>query len=130
MHKVIAIDFDGTLFDTEYPTILGPRMHVIRAALREQQAGAELILWTCREGKLLEEAVRACAQQGLVFDAVNDSTPEWKTAFGNSPRKVGATEYWDDRAVNPATDERFREPEQRRSVLSRQHISRRNANNH
>ena len=24
----------------------------------------------------------------------------WKKAFGTSPRKVGATEYWDDKAVS------------------------------
>ena len=65
----------------------------------EQAAGAGLILWTCREGKLLEEAVAACAGWDLHFDAINESLPEWIEAFGTRPRKVGATEYWDDRAV-------------------------------
>ena len=53
---------------------------------------------TCREGKLLENALEACARWGLHFDAVNDSLPSWKKFYGNETRKVGATEYWDDKA--------------------------------
>ena len=63
-----------------------------------QIAGAGLILWTCREGELLENALEACARWGLHFDAVNDSLPSWKKFYGNDTRKVGATEYWDDKA--------------------------------
>lgn len=70
----------------------------IVAAAAEQIAGAGLILWTCREGELLENALEACARWGLHFDAVNDSLPSWKKFYGNDTRKVGATEYWDDKA--------------------------------
>ena len=58
-----------------------------------------LILWTCRVGERLEEAVAACAEWGLVFDAVNDNLPERIATYGANPRKVNADEYWDDRAV-------------------------------
>lgn len=70
----------------------------IVAAAAEQIAGAGLILWTCREGELLENALEACARWGLHFDAVSDSLPSWKKFYGNETRKVGATEYWDDKA--------------------------------
>lgn len=99
--KVIAIDFDGTLFKTKWPEILEPNREVVDRALQEQRNGAKLVLWTCREGNLLKDALLACAKEGLSFDAVNDSVQEWKHAWGTSPRKIGATEYWDDRAVNP-----------------------------
>lgn len=99
--RAIAIDFDGTLFKTRWPEILAPNRDVIDRALEEQRNGAQLILWTCREGKLLEDALAACEREGLRFDAVNDSPEDWKRIWGTSPRKVGATEYWDDRAVNP-----------------------------
>lgn len=99
MRKAIAIDFDGCLCSNVYPEIGAPNWGVIERAKREQRAGAGLILWTCREGKLLDEAVNACAMWGLAFDAVNESLPDWIEAFGNRPRKVGASEYWDDRAV-------------------------------
>lgn len=101
MNKVIAIDFDGTLFENRFPAIGEPRMRVIKKALEEQLHGADLVLWTCREGKLLDDALAACAEYGLYFSAVNDSTDEWKKEFDNSPRKIGASEYWDDKSVNP-----------------------------
>lgn len=97
--KVIAIDFDGTLCEDDFPQIGEPKIHIIIAAQMEQDEGAKLILWTCREGRLLMEAQNWCLEQGLIFDAVNESIPEWVEVFGTSPRKIGATEYWDDKAV-------------------------------
>lgn len=99
MRKAIAIDFDGCICTNAFPNIGAPNWSVINKALGEQAAGADLILWTCREGELLQQAVDACRKWGLHFDAVNDSLPSWIDAYGNHPRKVGATEYWDDRAV-------------------------------
>lgn len=99
MRKAIAIDFDGCLCSNAFPDIGAPNWVVITKAAKEQAAGAGLILWTCREGKLLEDAVAACARWGLHFDTINESLPDWIEAFGTQPRKVGATEYWDDRAV-------------------------------
>lgn len=97
--EAIAIDFDGCLCDNAYPAIGAPHWGVIARAKMEQEAGAGLILWTCREGQLLLEAVAACESWGLHFDAINESLPSWIAAFDNAPRKVGASEYWDDRAV-------------------------------
>ena len=99
IRKAIAIDFDGCLFSDDYPGIGEPNWNVIHKAKEEQAAGAGLILWTCREGQLLQEAVDACGGCGLEFDAVNESLPEWIEEYGTRPRKVGASEYWDDRAV-------------------------------
>lgn len=96
--KAIAIDFDGCLCANAYPDIGAPNWEIIVAAAAEQIAGAGLILWTCREGELLENALEACTRWGLHFDAVNDSLPSWKKFYGNETRKVGATEYWDDKA--------------------------------
>lgn len=98
LQKAIAIDFDGCLCANAYPDIGAPNWEIIVAAAAEQIAGAGLILWTCREGELLENALEACARWGLHFDAVNDILPSWKKFYGNETRKVGATEYWDDKA--------------------------------
>lgn len=96
-YKVIAIDFDGTLFETEYPKILRPILPVIEMAKARQEKGDKLILWTCREGPELDAAMEACREQGLEFDAINDNLEEAKTEWGNNPRKVAADEYWDDK---------------------------------
>lgn len=105
--KAIAIDYDGTIALGSWPGVGEPNWPVIERAKAEAAAGAKLILWTCREGDKLLEAMAACAEWGLKFDAVNDSLPEWKEDWGCSPRKIGATEYWDDRAVNPITAEKL-----------------------
>ena len=99
MRKAIAIDFDGCLCTEAYPEIGEPNWPVIQRAKQEQQAGAGLILWTVREGVPLQKALEACRRWGLTFDAVNESLPDWIKAYGNRPRKIGASEDWDDRAV-------------------------------
>ena len=97
--EVIAIDFDGCLCTSAYPEIGFPNWEAISKAKSRQKNGAKLILWTCREGELLQNAINACIEWGLYFDAVNDSIPEWKEFYGNDSRKIGANEYWDDKAV-------------------------------
>ena len=99
LRKAIAIDFDGCLCTDAFPAIGEPNWPVIKRAQEEQRAGAGLILWTCRAGQILQDAIAACEGWGLVFDAVNESLPDWIEAFKTHPRKVGATEYWDDKAV-------------------------------
>jgi len=59
-----------------------------------------LILWTVREGELLEQAVAWCAERGLEFYAVNSNYPEElpSSSAGNQAcRKVTADLYIDDR---------------------------------
>lgn len=68
--KATAIDFDGCICTNAFPNIGAPNRSVIDKAIAEQAAGAGLILWTCREGELLQQALDACAQWGLHFDAV------------------------------------------------------------
>lgn len=96
---IIAVDFDGTLCESRWPEI-GPARDavIIHLRLRREQ-GDKLILWTCREGQLLTEAVRWCMDRGLKFDAINDNLQERKDQYGNNCRKVSADEYWDDRSV-------------------------------
>ena len=97
--KIIAVDFDGCLCDSKWPDIGEPHNEIIHALIREQVNGAKLILWTCREGQLLQAAILWCLNRGLKFDAVNDNLPEMQELYGNNSRKVSATEYWDDRSV-------------------------------
>ena len=48
--RCIAVDFDGTLFVTDFPHIVEPKWDVINRAKAEQAKGTVLILWTCRHG--------------------------------------------------------------------------------
>ena len=107
--KVIAVDFDGCLCHNDWPRIGPPTEGVLRRLREEKEQGAKIILWTCRDGELLEQAVAWCAERGITFDAVNEQLPELKGIFGNDSRKIFASEYWDDRAVRMSFRECWRQ---------------------
>lgn len=97
--EIIAVDFDGCLCEDAWPSIGMPIQENINKLRRRQRAGAKIILWTCRSGKHLNEAVRWCEEQGIIFDAVNANLPEHLAVFDTDSRKIYADEYWDDHAV-------------------------------
>ncbi|MCR4690636.1 MAG: hypothetical protein K5739_04775 [Lachnospiraceae bacterium] len=100
-YKIIAVDFDGTLCYSNWPE-LGDPNEVLIAYLKEwKKQGNKLILWTCRAGEPLDNAVLWCKQQGLEFDAVNDNLPEIVSMYGNNSRKITCDYYIDDRACLP-----------------------------
>ena len=101
MSRIIAVDFDGTLCKDAYPGIGVPNLRLIRSLICNRKNGDKLILWTCREGELLQEAVDWCKARGLEFDAVNENVPELKEKYGTDPRKIGCNLKIDDKAVKP-----------------------------
>lgn len=98
---IIAVDFDGTLCRDAYPHIGEPNTGLINELKRRREDGDRLILWTCRAGDMLGEAVMWCALHGLFFDAVNDNVPETIEKWGSNSRKVTADIYIDDRSEKP-----------------------------
>ncbi len=62
---IIAVDFDGTIVEHKYPEIGKPIPFAIETLLKLQQEQHRLILWTVREGGLLQEAIDYCEAQGL-----------------------------------------------------------------
>lgn len=97
---VIAVDFDGTLAVTKYPEIIKPIETTINVIRDAKSKGAIIILWTCREGKELEEAINWCKMNNVPIDYVNENVPERIKAWGNDCRKIGADVYIDDKAIN------------------------------
>ena len=97
---IVAVDFDGTLsLDSQYPNIGRFNTHLYEALMKLRSIGWSIVLWTCREGKELREAVEWCKMNGLEFDATNENPPE--VPFKS--RKVVADMYIDDRAYMPTT---------------------------
>lgn len=96
---IIAVDFDKTLsLNVAYPDVGEPNLKLIDWLNNQRvECGAKLILWTCREGKPLEDAIEFCKNNGLTFDAVNENLTE----IGFDCRKIVASVYIDDLAVNP-----------------------------
>lgn len=99
--SIYAFDFDGTLCNDCYPEIGAPNSALIHYALRLRGDGHKLILWTCRAGERLDEAVSWCMHQGLTFDCINENLPEIVHKYGSDSRKITADYYIDDRSILP-----------------------------
>lgn len=102
---IIAVDFDGTIVEHKYPKI-GKEIPFAIATLKKlQQDGHKLILWTVREGDLLDEAVEFCRQRGVEFFAVNSNYPDENVdASAIRSRKLKADMFIDDRNVGGLPD--------------------------
>ncbi len=101
---VIAVDFDGTIVTHEYPRIGKPIPFAIETLKRLQQEDHhQLILWSVREGKLLQEAIDYCKQRGLEFYAANTNYPE-ENPDERPNRKLTADLFIDDRNLGGLPD--------------------------
>lgn len=102
---IIAVDFDGTIVEHRYPSI-GRELPFATETLKKlAQEGHRLILWTVREGRLLEEAVNFCRERGLEFYAINRDYPEEEKNKNNHfSRKLKADLWIDDRNLGGLPD--------------------------
>lgn len=102
---VIAVDFDGTIVSHEYPNI-GQEIPFATETLRMLAKDRHrLILWSVREGKLLQDAVEWCKKRGVEFYAVNKDYPEEEQDKNNHfSRKIKADYFIDDRNIGGLPD--------------------------
>ena len=103
----IAVDFDGTIVEHKYPNIGKEKPFAIDTLRKLASEGHKIILWTAREGELLDDAIRFCKERGLVFYAVNSDTPEGALTFSGkaSTTKLVADIYIDDRNLGGIPDD-------------------------
>ncbi len=93
----IAVDFDGTIVEHKYPRI-GKEIPFATATLRRlQEEGHKIVLWTVREGLLLDEAVEWCRHHGVKLYAANKEFPEETLETRHYTRKIKAEVFIDDR---------------------------------
>ena len=95
---IIAVDFDGTIVEHRYPAIgeeIPFATETLRMLIKDRH---QLILWSVREGKLLDDAVEWCRKRGVEFWCVNKSYPEEgsKENTSNYARKIKAEIFIDD----------------------------------
>jgi len=98
----IAVDFDGTIVDHEYPGIGREKLFAFRTLKELEKRGARLILWTIRSGRELDEAVEFCRKNGIEFYAVNKNYPE-EIFSDEVSRKINADVFIDDKNVGGFT---------------------------
>jgi hypothetical protein len=102
---IIAVDFDGTIVEHRYPEIgeeIPFATDTLKMLIKDHH---RLILWSVREGKLLEDAVNWCRERGVEFYAVNRDYPE-ETTDNNQhfSRKLKADVWIDDRNLGGLPD--------------------------
>jgi hydroxymethylpyrimidine pyrophosphatase-like HAD family hydrolase len=100
----IAVDFDGTIVEHKFPEIGKEKPFAIDTLLQLQEEGNRLILWTSREGELLEAAINYCHERGLDFYAVNSNSPRGALFTGKACTKLVADVYIDDRNIGGLPD--------------------------
>ena len=94
----IAVDFDGTIVEHEYPEIGKEKLFAFLTLKELNKKGARLILWTFRTGKELEDAVEFCRKNGVEFYAVNKNYPE-EVMNETVSRKIDVDIFIDDKNV-------------------------------
>ena len=102
----IAVDFDGTIVEHRYPEIGRERpfaIDTLKMLIADQH---RLILWSVREGQLLEDAVNWCRERGVEFYAVNRDYPEERGVENNNhfSRKLKVDLFIDDRNIGGLPD--------------------------
>ena len=102
---VIAVDFDGTIVEHRYPEIgreIPFAIDTLKMLIADRH---KVILWTVREGKLLDDPVEWCRERGVEFYAVNKDYPEEKKEYNNHfSRKIKAEVWIDDRNLGGLPD--------------------------
>ena len=101
---IIAVDFDGTIVEHRYPRIGEEIPFAVDTLKLLQQEKHRLILWSVREGALLDEAVEWCKARGLEFYAVNKDYPEEQKGHQGFSRKLKADMFIDDRNLGGLPD--------------------------
>lgn len=91
---IIAVDYDGTLYKDGQINI-----GLIQRLKREQRKGNIVILWTCRNGERIIEAVQNLQSNGFKPNLVNQNAPQVIKSLGYDPRKILADIYIDDKAI-------------------------------
>lgn len=101
----IAVDFDGTIVTHRYPAIGDEIPSAITTLKMLAAERHRLILWTVREGELLDEAVEWCRKRGLEFYAVNKDFPEEDVQRNKDySRKLRVDLFIDDRNLGGLPD--------------------------
>lgn len=90
--RIIAVDYDGTLYWQGQTNL-----QLVRALKKEQARKNIVILWTCREGASLRQALADLHSAGFTPNYVNMNCPLGIKLMGHDSRKVFADMYIDDK---------------------------------
>lgn len=96
---VLAIDFDGTIFETDYPLIGKIRKDAKEIINELYWEGFGIVINTCREGLALADAINSLDDAGIKYHFINCNFPHLIAKFGADCRKISADIYIDDKCL-------------------------------
>jgi hypothetical protein len=70
-----------------------------REVINRMHENHYIIIWTCRTGQYLLDAVNWLLACGIKFDRVNDHQPDNAAQYGDAGKKIFAHCYIDDRNI-------------------------------
>lgn len=101
--KIVALDFDGTIttgdtriwHNNTYTNDVFTQNHDVVNWVLQHRNDMYLILWTCRCGNALDDAIKYANSLGIYFDSINDNIVQFDCS-----NKIMADIYIDDKAIN------------------------------
>lgn len=97
---VVAVDFDGTIVNDKFPEIGNIKTKTVELMKKLKEKGHLVIVWTCRSGHNLDDAVDFLNKNNILYDYINENPQDPYAIAGWQGRKVFCDIYLDDRAVN------------------------------
>lgn len=106
---IIAVDFDGTIVESNFPTIVAPMPRSLETLKKLADDGHYIIIWTCRTKQHLLDAINWLLENNVEFHRVNDHNPENVAIYGDAGNKVYAHTYIDDKNLGgfPGWDQAY-----------------------
>lgn len=112
-NPILAIDFDGTIAEHEFPYIGAPKKNAVEVINRLYKQGFQIIVWTCRttqfHGRFPKDAQPTIfhvkewlEKHGIPFHTINNNVPE---IYFQPVPKVYADVYIDDRQLGGIPDD-------------------------
>ena len=101
---IIAVDFDGTISRGKFPAIDGEQPYAGESLRKLHDEGHKIIIWTCRTGDQLLNAINWLLERKIPFDRVNDHDPENIAKYGEGGKKIYAHCYIDDKNIGGRAD--------------------------
>lgn len=92
---IIAIDFDGTITDNDGTKIINMRQFAPYYINKLYNEGYQIVIWTARAGKLLEDAKSWLDKFGVQYHKINENIIDDENFYP----KIYAHLYIDDKAL-------------------------------
>jgi hypothetical protein len=97
----LAIDFDGTIVEIDYPRI-GELIEDAKYYINKlYEDGHVIIINSCRAGKEEEDMRKFLILNGIKFHYLNENTKALIMEYGKDCRKMSADIYIDDKQLTP-----------------------------